>query len=72
MIYADFEYISKKIKKINKNNPNKLYTDKYQEYIAYIYGYKILCIADRFSKPDQNYHWSVYKFISEILEEVKY
>ena len=42
MIYADFESIL--VPEDNWNqNPNKSYTNKYQNYVACSYGYKLMC-----------------------------
>ena len=49
-IYADFESIL--VSGDNgKQNLNKSYTSKYQKHVAYSYGYKLVCIDDKFSKP---------------------
>ena len=52
MIYADFE--SMLVPKDNgKQNPSEPYTDKYQIYIGSSYGYKLVCVDDKFSKPSK-------------------
>ena len=40
--YADLEANLKE--NISKNNPDKSFSDKYQDYIAFGYGYKLLCL----------------------------
>ena len=48
MIYADFESIF--VPENNgKQNPNESYTNKYQKHVACNYGYKLLCLDDKFS-----------------------
>ena len=49
MIYADFE--SSLVSQDNvKRNQEKTYTNKYQTYVGYRYGYKLLCVDDKFSR----------------------
>ena len=49
MIYADFEGIL--VPKDNeKQNPEEPYSNKYQKHIACSYGYKLVCVDDKFSK----------------------
>ena len=49
MIYSDFESIL--VPKDNLNqNPEKSFTSKYQKYAACSYGYKLVCVDDKFSK----------------------
>ena len=48
MIYADFE--SNLVPENNgKQNPNESYTSKYQKHVACNYGYKLVCVDDKFS-----------------------
>ena len=49
-IYADFESILWP-EDNGKQNPNKSYTNKYQNHVAYSYGYELVCVNDKFSKP---------------------
>ena len=73
IIHADFESIS--VSKDNgKQNPNESYTNKHQKYVTYSYGYKLVCAADKFSKPFKWYLGEdvVYNFISSMIEESKY
>ena len=50
MIYADFESILSP-EDNGKQNLNQSYTNKYQKYVACNYGYKLVCVDDKFSKP---------------------
>ena len=71
--YADFESIS--VPENNgKQNPEESYTSKYQKSIACSYGYKLVCVDDKFSKPFKTYLGKdvVYNFISSMIEESKY
>ena len=48
MIYVDF--ISILVPEDNgKQNPNEYYTNKYQKHVAFNYGYKSVCVDDKFS-----------------------
>ena len=50
IVYADFE--STIVPEDNgKQNPEESYTKKYQKHIACSYGYKLVCVDDKFSKP---------------------
>ena len=48
--------------------------NKYQKHVACIYGYKLVCVDDKFSKPFRSYlgEDSVYNFINDMIEESKY
>ena len=47
-IYADFESIL--VPEDNgKQNPNESYTNKHQKHVASSYGYKLVCVGDKFS-----------------------
>ena len=73
MIYADFESIL--VPENNgKQNSNESYNSKYQKCVACSYGYKLLCVDDKFSKFFKSYlgEDAVYNFISSIMEESKY
>ena len=73
MIYADFESIL--VPEDNgKQNPNEFYTNKYQKHVACSYGYKLVCVDDKFSKPFKSYlgEDAVYNFISSMIKESKY
>ena len=73
VIYADFESILIPEDNI-KQNPNESYTNKYQKHVACSYGYKLVCVDDKYSKPFKSYldKDTVYNFISSIFEESKY
>ena len=74
VIYADFEAITEKISGCQPNN-NKSYTNTYQKHTDCGYGYKVVCCYDdKYSKPATTYRGekAVYKFIKDMLEEVKY
>ena len=73
IIYADFESIL--VPEDNrKQNPEEFYTNKYQKHIVCSYGYKLLCVDDKFSKPFKTYvgEDAVYNFINSMTEENKY
>ena len=66
MIYANFENIL--VPEDNgKQNPNESYTNKCQKHVACSYGYKLVCVDDRFSKPFKSYLGEdvVYNFMIE-------
>ena len=66
MIYTDFEIIL--VPKNNKKqNPNESYTNKYQKHIACSYGYKLVCVDGKLSKPFKSYlgEDAVCNFISK-------
>ena len=73
MIYADFESILGP-EDNGKQNPNEFYTNKYQKHVACSYGYKLVCVDDKFSKPFKSYlgEDAVYNFISSMIKESKY
>ena len=54
MIYADFDSILGP-EDNGKQNPNESYMNKYQKHIACSYGYKSVCVDDKFSKPFKSY-----------------
>ena len=54
MIYADFESILVP-QENGKQNPKDSYTNKSQKHIACSYGYKLVCVDDKFSKPFNTY-----------------
>ena len=57
-----------------KQNPERSYTNKYQKHIACSYGYKLVCVDDKFSNPFKTYLGEdvVYNFINSMIEESKY
>ena len=73
MIYADFESILEP-EDNRKQNPEESYTNKYQKHIACKYGYKLVCVDDKFSKPFKTYLRKdvVYNFINNMIKESKY
>ena len=50
------------------------YTNKYQKYVPYGFGYKVVCVDDKFSKDIVVYRGKdcVNKFISMMLDEYEY
>ena len=46
----------------------------YQKHVACSYGYKLVCVDDKFSKPFKWYLGkdAVYNFVSSMIEESKY
>ena len=73
MIYADFQSILVP-EENGKQNPNESYTSKYQKHVACSYGYKLVCVDDRFSRPFKSYLVEnvVYNVISSMIKESKY
>ena len=74
VIYADFEAITEKIHGCQQDG-NKSYTEAYQRHTDCGFGYKVVCCYDdKYTKPIQLYRGekAVYKFMENILEEVKY
>ena len=57
-----------------KQNSEETYTNKYQKHIACSYGYKLVCVDDKFSKPFKKYlvKDAVYNFINSMTDESKY
>ena len=56
-----------------KQNSEKSYANKYQKHIACSYGYKSVCVADKFSKLLKIYlgEDAVYNIINSMIEESK-
>ena len=50
MIYADFKSILV-LEDNGEQNPNKPYTNKYLKHVDCSYGYNLVCVDDKFSKP---------------------
>ena len=74
VIYADFEAITEKIQGCQQNNESS-YTEAYQRHTDCGYGYEVVCCYDdKHTKPIQLYRGekAVYKFMENMLEEVKY
>ena len=73
IIYADFKSIL--VSEDNRNqNPEESYRSKYQKHIACSYGYKLVCVDDKFSKPIKTYlgEDTLSNFINGMIEESKY
>ena len=70
MIYADFESILVPENNVNQDL-NKSYSNKYQKHVACNYGYKLVSVEDKFSKPFNSYigEDAVYSFINIMFEE---
>ena len=50
MVYADFE--STLVPEDNgKQNTEESYMNKHQKHIAFSYGFKLVCVDDKLSKP---------------------
>ena len=73
MIYTDFENILVP-EDDGKQNLNQPYTNKYQKHVGCSYGYKLIIVDDKFSKPFKSYldEDVVYNFISSVIDENKY
>ena len=71
MIYANFESILVP-EDDGKQNPDECYTNKYQKHVACSYGYKLVCVDDKFSKPFRSYlgENAVYNFINSLIKKV--
>ena len=73
IICADFESIL--VPEDNgKQNTEESCTNKYQKHIACSYGYKLVCVDDKFSKPFKTYSGkdAIYNFINSLIEESTY
>ena len=57
-----------------KQNPNESYSNKYQKHVACSYGYKLVCVDNKFSNPFKPYIGkdTICNFISSMIEESKY
>ena len=57
-----------------KHNQSESYTEKYQKRVSRIYGYKLLCVNDKFSKLFKSNLGkdNAFKFINSMVEESKY
>ena len=72
MIFVGFESIL--LQKDNgKQYLDESYTNKHQKHVGCTYGYKLLCVDDKFSKPFKSYlgEDAVYNFINGMIEESK-
>ena len=56
MIYADLASILVPEDNVKKN-PDESYRHqkKYQKHVAFSYGYRLVCVDDKFSKPFKSY-----------------
>ena len=54
MVYADFENILVLVDN-GKKNLKVSYRNKYEKHIACSYGYKLVCVNDKFSKHFETY-----------------
>ena len=54
-----------------KQNPEESYANKYQEHIVCSYGYKLVCVDDKFNKRFKIYLGKdeVYNSTSSMIEE---
>ena len=71
MIYVDFERI---LVPENKNNKIKMsYTNKHQKHVACSYGYKLVCVDNKFNKLFTFFlgEDAVYSFINNMIEKSK-
>ena len=73
-IYADFECNLKECNSNDSINENSSYTKKYQSHIPCGFGYKLICIDNKFSKDIIVYRGKdcINKFITMILKEYEY
>ena len=73
-IYADFEYILKKVNDIGVDNKCFSYTKKYQDHIPCSVAYKVVCVDNKFSKKIVLYRGknAVNKLIKLIFNECNY
>ena len=73
MIYAAVESIL--VPEDNrKQNPDESYSNKYHKHVACSYGYKLVCVDDKFSRPFKSYlgKEAAFNFINSMVEESKY
>ena len=54
--------------------PEEFYTNKHQKHIACNYGFKLVCVDDKFSKPFKTYlgEDAVDNFINSMIEESEF
>ena len=54
-----------------RQNLNEFFVNKYQKHVAY--GYKLVCVDDKFSKPFKSHLGkdAAYNFICSMIEESK-
>ena len=70
IIYADFEIMLLPEDKV-KQNPEESCRSKYQKNSPSSYGYKLVCVNDKFSEPFQTDLGkdTMYHFINNMIEE---
>ena len=73
IIYGDFKSILV-LENNGKQKPEESYTNKYQKNIACSYGYKLVCVDDKFSRLFKTYLGkdADYNFVNNMIEESKY
>ena len=73
MIYAHFDSILAS-EDTGKQNLDESYTNKYQKHVACSYGYNLVWVDDKFSKPFRSYlgEDTVYYFINTMVKKSKY
>ena len=73
MIYVDFDESILVPEDNVKQNPNESYTSKYQKHVACSYGYELVCVDDKWSKPFKWYSGEdAVCSISSRFQESKY
>ena len=57
-----------------QQNPEESYRSKYPKHIAYSYGYKLVCVDDKFSKLFKTYLGkdAVFNFGNSMIQEGKF
>ena len=68
MIHSNFESILEP-EDNRKQNPDEPYTKKYQKHVACSYGYKLVCVNDKFSKPYLG-EYASYNFINKCCTNI--
>ena len=63
MIYTDFESVLF-TEDNGKQNPEESYTNKYKKHIACFYGYKLVCVADKFNNTIEE-----SKYCSDVMKK---
>ena len=66
MIYANFGSILVPEDNV-KQNPNEPYTEKYQKHVTCSYGYKLVCVDNKFSKPFKSCLGEDYNFTTLLV-----
>ena len=72
IIYCDFEFtLIPSTGHIGVGNANN---KKYQDHIVCIYGYKLICVDDQYSKPYKIYFGenAIHKFLIDVIKESEY